>query len=206
MAETFQKFLKIPSKHPSDQRPSKIPIRQSEYQICDSSSDLNLFAPEEIDTLLKAIKAFSPGYLYPLIKMYAETGAKTSEVTDLLWKDVDLEKGEVHFEQTIASRERTLKISEEMVELLKKKKATKGLVFLTYYGEAFTKNKIRRAILEFRAKGAFERDWNPTDLRHSFAVNYRKRGGALKELQYLLGHENVYQTKQIYTIKENSHG
>lgn len=158
----------------------------------------NILSPEEIEELLNAIKAFSPGYLYPLIKMYAETAGKTSEVTDLLWNDVNLEKGEVHFVQTVASRERTVKISDEMVELLKKKKTPKGHVFLTYYGEPFTKNKIRRAILEFKARRTFEKDWGPMDLRHSFAVNFLKRGGRLRELQGILGHDNVYQTKQLY--------
>jgi integrase/recombinase XerD len=158
----------------------------------------NILTTEEIEELLKAIKAFSPGYLYPLIKMFAETAGKTSEVTDLLWNDVNLEKGEVHFVQTTASQERTVKISDELVEILKKKKSTKGHVFLTYYGETFTKNKIRRAILEFKAKGTFEKDWGPMDLRHSFAVNFLKRGGTLRELQGILGHDNVYQTKQLY--------
>jgi len=160
----------------------------------------NLLSVEENKELLNALKEFSPGYLYPLIRMYAETGAKTSEVADLLWKNVDLERGEVHFEQTIVSRERTLKLSEEMVQLLKRKKASKGHVFLTYYGEPFSKNKIRRALLEFRARGTFKRDWNPNDLRHSYAVNFLKKGGTIKELQYILGHENVYQTKQLYKI------
>ena len=158
----------------------------------------NLLSSEEIKELLDVIKAFSPGYLYPLIRMFAETAGKTSEVTDLVWNDVDLEKGEVHFVQTTASRERTVKISNELVEMLKKKKATKGNVFLTYYGEPFTKNKIRRAILEFKAKGTFDRDWSPMDLRHSFAVDFLKNGGNVKNLQIILGHENIYQTKQLY--------
>lgn len=158
----------------------------------------NLLSPEEIEELLKALKAYSPGYLYPLIRMFAETAAKTAEVYDLLWKDVNLEKGEVHLEQTNNSRERTLKISDELVEILKKKKATKGHVFMTYYGQPFTQNKIRRAILEFRAKGTFERDWTPMDLRHSFAMNFLTMGGTMKELQYQLGHENQFQTRQLY--------
>lgn len=161
-------------------------------------SSRNILSQEEIEELLKAVKAFSPGYLYPLIRMYAETAAKTAEGYDLLWKNVNLEKGEVLFEKTNNSQERTLKISDELVEMLKKKKASKGHVFLTYYGQPFSQNKIRRAILEFRAKGTFERDWTPMDLRHSFAVNFLKKGGSLKRLQYILGHENSFQTNQLY--------
>lgn len=158
----------------------------------------NILSPEEIGDLLKALKAFSPGYLYPLIKMFAETAGKTTEVTELLWNDINFDKGEVHFVQTSGSRERTLKISDEMIDMLKKKKTRKGHVFQTFYGETFTKNKIRRAIIEFQVKASFKKDWTPMDLRHSFAVNYLRAGGTLKALQYVLGHNNVFQTKQLY--------
>jgi len=36
------------------------------------------------------------------------------------------------------------------------------------------------------------------DLRHSFAVNFLANGGDLKELQQILGHDNVYDTKRLY--------
>lgn len=158
----------------------------------------NILSPHEIDEMMLSLKAFSPGYLYPLIKMFAETAGKTTEVAELLWDDVNFEKGEVHFCETQSSRERTLKISDELVEMLKKKKTLKGHVFLTYYNEPFTKNKIRRAIDEFKVKGSFKKDWTPMDLRHSFAVNFLRAGGTLKALQYILGHQNVFQTKQLY--------
>lgn len=100
--------------------------------------------------------------------------------------------------ETASSRARTLKVSEELIDILKKRKNQKGHVFLTYYGEPFTKNKIPRALTEFKVKGSFKKDWTPMDLRHSFAVNFLKNGGAFKALQYILGHQNVFQTKQLY--------
>ena len=36
------------------------------------------------------------------------------------------------------------------------------------------------------------------DLRHSFAVNFLLRGGDTKSLQYLLGHQSVYDTRRPY--------
>lgn len=158
----------------------------------------NLLSPSEIEKLLVAIKDYSPGYLYPLIKFFAETAAKTMEAASLTWKDIDLEKGLVHFEKTTASQERTLKISDELVSILKKKKASKGYLFTTYYNEPFTKNKIRRAIIEFKVKGNYQSDWCPMDLRHSFAVNFLTEGCEIKELQYILGHLKLADTKKLY--------
>lgn len=158
----------------------------------------NLLSEREISELLNSVKTYSPGYLYPLIKMFTETAAKTTEVIDLAWKDVDLEKKEVRFPQINSSRERVLKISDELVQILGKRKSKNGQVFLTYYGETFTKNKISRAIIEFKTKGNFKKDWSPMDLRHSFAVNFLTQGKSLRDLQYILGHDNVFQTKQLY--------
>jgi len=158
----------------------------------------NILSEAEIQQILNTAKDFSPGYLYPLLKMFIETGAKSSEVADLTWKDIDLEKRQVKFKQTTSSRERTLEISEELALLLSKKKSKQGFVFLTYYGEPFTKTKLGRAVTEFKVKSKFVKNWSCSDFRHSFAVHFLSKGGSLNKLQYLLGHSNVYQTKQLY--------
>lgn len=158
----------------------------------------NLHSEVEIDKLLTALKNYSPGYLYPLIKTFAETGAKTTEVTELTWSDLDLTNGVLYFKRTASSQERKMKISDELLEILKKKKKSHGFIFLTYYGEPFAKNKMRRAFDDFKAKKLYGREWCPMDLRHSFAVNFLKQGRGLKDLQYILGHSNVFDTKRIY--------
>jgi len=75
-------------------------------------------------------------------------------------------------------------------------------VFLTYYKESFTKNKIRRLLEEFKAKSACKIQWTPMDLRHSFAVNFLRKGGDTKRLQYLLGHKSVFNTRRLYAQVE----
>lgn len=130
--------------------------------------------------------------------MFVETGAKSSEVADLTWKDIDLEKRQVKFNQTTSSRERILEISEELASHLSKKKNKQGYVFLTYYGEPFTKTKLGRAVTEFKVKSKFAKNWSCSDFRHSLAVQFLSKGGTLNQLQHILGHSNVYQTKQLY--------
>jgi len=120
------------------------------------------------------------------------------EVSDLTWSDIDLADGIICFPKTIASQERKMKISDELVYLLKMKKKTQGYVFHNHYGDQFTKNKLRRAIDEFKIRELYKGEWNPLDLRHSFAVNFLSKGGEIKKLQYLMGHSNVFDTKMLY--------
>ena len=161
-------------------------------------SSRNILSEKDIKDLLLAIKDFSPGYLLPLIMMFAETGAKTTEVVDLTWKDVDLENKKVKFKQTPSSCERTLEISDELAQLLSKKKSKQGYVFLTYYGEPFTKGKVGRSITEFKVKSKHARDWCVSDFRHSLAVNSLSKGKSINQLQYILGHKNSQQTRDLY--------
>ena len=164
----------------------------------------NVLLPHEIKSLMKSLKEYSPGYLYPIIRMFSETAAKSKELVELTWKQVDLEKKLVSFPKGERVQERTLEISDELVEMLRLK--TRGenpdlqkKVFLTYYKEPFTGNKLRRAVLEFRQKGHYKgKDWVIGDLRHSFAVNFLTQGGNMRELQRILGHWNVYETKKLY--------
>jgi site-specific recombinase XerD len=58
--------------------------------------------------------------------------------------------------------------------------------------------KLTRAINEFKSKGLYRRAWNLLDLRHSFGVNFLASGGTLRDLQVLVGHANIFDTKRLY--------
>ena len=57
----------------------------------------HLLTTPEINELLEQIKIYSPGYLYPIIKMFAETGARTTEIVNLNWDDIDFKTRIVNF-------------------------------------------------------------------------------------------------------------
>lgn len=158
----------------------------------------NILSEAEISMLLEEVKEFSPGYLYPMIKLFVETAIKPYELTELLWTQIDFNKKEVLIPRSVKNQERSLKISEELMEFFERRKKTSGVVFLTYYKEPFTKTKLARLINEFKIKTKSKIKWTPLDLRHSYAVNFLKSGGDIRTLQYLLGHNNVFDTKQLY--------
>lgn len=158
----------------------------------------NLLSEDDIEKLLAALHDYSPGYLYPMIKLFAETGAKTSEVVELEWNEVNLDLGTVTFKGNKKSQRRILKVSDELINIFSKKLNKSGRVFVTYYKEPFTDKKLILAITEFKRKKLYEGSWCPMDLRHSFAVNYLSKGGDMRKLQEILGHDNVFNTKQLY--------
>lgn len=158
----------------------------------------NHMPTHEIEKLLDAVKKYSPGYLYPIIKLFVETGAKVTEVVELKWNQVDCIKRTIQFVGTERSQGRVLPISEDLATLLSKKNRETGYVFKTVYREPFTRMKLTRAINEFKARGHYRRDWNLLDLRHSFGVNFLANGGGLRDLQMLMGHANIFDTKRIY--------
>jgi len=191
--DTFFAFLK------EKEIISESPLSTIYYKIeAQPLKSRNILSPDGIDRLLEALRDFSPGYLYPIIKIFAETAAKSSEIIELTWEQLDLEKGFVTFQGRKKSKERTLKLSEELVYMLRLKDNKQGRVFRTYYKEDFTYEKLRKLINEFKKKRLYDGEWVTADLRHSFAVNFLAGGGDMRELQRILGHWNVYETKRLY--------
>ena len=99
-------------------------------------------------------------------------GQRVPEIIELTWKQLNLEKGIVSFEQRKRSRGRTLKLSSELISFLKSTAQTRDRVFITHYKEDFTYDKLRSLINEFKRKKLYRKSWSPADLRHSFAVNF----------------------------------
>ncbi|NOT77734.1 MAG: site-specific integrase [Bacteriovoracaceae bacterium] len=178
---------------------SESPLRRIYYdQIAPPLKARNLLSESDIKKLLNSIKLYSPGYLYPIIKMFAETGMKTSELVELRWDEINLDNGIVRLNTKLQCQDRTLKISSELVKILSMKKRVSEIVFQTYYKEPFTNFKLVRIINEFKAKKMYIGEWCPMDLRHSFAVIFLSNGGDILELQRILGHKSVYDTKRLY--------
>lgn len=178
---------------------SDSPLKEIYYQKTEVDAITRNHLPDqEIEKLLDAVKKYSPGYLHPIIKLFAETGAKVTEAIELKWTQVDCVKRIVRFVGTERSQGRVLPISEELATLLSKKSRETGYVFKTVYREPFTRTKLTRTINEFKVRGLYRRDWNLLDLRHSFGVNFLANGGSLRDLQVLMGHANIFDTKRLY--------
>ena len=117
---------------------------------------------------------------------------------DIIWDDIDLKEGTVILGARTNSNYRRLKLSPELLKILSKENRKSKRVFMTYFNQPFTPQRLTYALKEFKQKMGYKREFSPIDLRDSFAVNFLKKGGHIKELQYILGHSNVFVTKKIY--------
>lgn len=79
-----------------------------------------------------------------------------------------------------------------------KNRGESDLIFKTYYGEGFTKNKLTRAIKDFKNQTKLRFSWNLMDIRHSRAVELIDSGKSFEELRSILDHKSVFDTKRMY--------
>jgi integrase len=164
-----------------------------------------IYSRGEIKRLLRAtrelkspqIRSIDPkGFRTLLITMYA-TGAYSGQLVNLLWSDVDLDKGFLTLKQTRFERVRTIPISEELVSILRvhrrrQKANTEGEVFIRRDGKAITSDLATRAFIRTRRIAGIgsqhRKAQKPTlhDLRSTFAVHriddWTKKGKDLNRL------------------------
>lgn len=72
-------------------------------------------------------------------------------------------------------------------------------VFTNQYGEPMRNDHIRKRMDKYARIAGLKDECraSPHSLRHTFAVNYLKRGGDIRSLQMILGHSDIT-TTQIY--------
>ena len=158
-----------------------------------------LLNEQQLEVLLRDLKLNSPGYLYPIVKMVLETGMKSYEICNLSWSDLDFENKKIKIKKSGLLKGRTLEISEDLIEILKLKDWDTGRIFMTYNKKDFTRNRLNRAISEFKLKSTFKKEWSLAELRHAFAINFLKQGGNLQDLKRRLGCEKMQGVQALYS-------
>ena len=144
-----------------------------------------------------------------LVEVMLGAGLRVSEVCNLMPRDVDLKRGVVRVNQGKGGRDRIVPFDDTTRGWLAawaEKRKERGFdgrraLFLTLRkGEAGKKLLPRfcQMLIRRLAKQAgIERKCSPHTLRHSYATQMLKSGLNLRELQELLGHQNV-STTEIY--------
>lgn len=121
-------------------------------------------------------------------------GLRSAEARMLKWTDLDFKRGEVQVFGK-GSRYRTLPVPGPLMEMLEKRKASSGFVFIN----PATEKPYEHNSWSFRS--ASEKAGckiTPHMLRHYFATTCLESGSDIRTVQELLGHAKVT-TTEVYT-------
>lgn len=179
---------------------------------------------EERTAILEVAKTHRSG-LWILTLLY--TGMRPGETASLTWGDIDFTRNEIHVRtakesgskniktpKTLAGI-RTIPIHSELLPLLKEKKGKKDRpVFPTGAGNFQNENSLRRLWTGFKRdldihmgaklyrneiiEHAIADDLTPYCLRHTFATDCLKKGVPLENVKWIMGHEDISTTANIY--------
>lgn len=160
-----------------------------------------------------------------IIEMFYSTGARISEIESIQVKDIDFEKREIKVfgkgrkyrvvflnSSSIFWINKYLPLREKIINELflkqenrkikkhyiKNSDEYKNSLFINKYGYRLSQRSIRN-IIRYQLKIAkIDKNISPHKIRHTFATHLLQEGAGIREIQMLLGHENV-STTQIYT-------
>lgn len=149
---------------------------------------------QEIEKLLPFISE----EVRPCVTIGFYTGLRRQELLGLRWENIDFTRKTIFIPKTKTGLPRTLGLTADIEQILQRLNPQKsGLVF-----EAVTGDKLKYQLNKASEKSGVGHI-RPHDMRHSFAVNFLNRGGALEHLQKLLGHRRITTTQRYLQFKTN---
>ncbi len=159
---------------------------------------------EERSRLLEACAKSDCRYLYTVVILALSTGARYSEIMNLRWRDVDLDRGVARLEQTKNQERRALPLAHvaltQMRRLRRKSKPkSTDFVFAREDGEA--PMQIRKH-WDTAIRAAAIEDFRFHDLRHSAASYLAMNGATLAEIAEVLGHKTLQMVKRYAHLSE----
>ncbi|RLL48962.1 site-specific integrase [Mariprofundus sp. EBB-1] len=155
----------------------------------------------ELERLLSA--AATNAEMPELIALAIETGMRRSEMTNLLWKDVDLKGKQLTLQMTKSGERRVVFLSTEALKVLKaqqKIEVTGGKVFAisaNYVTVAFRRICKKTKSLDGKENEAIE-DLRFHDLRHEAVSRFFEKGLSTELVMQMSGHE-TYEMLKRYT-------
>jgi len=153
-------------------------------------SEMSYLTGEQIKTLLHECRNSNAKDLEIIVRICLATGARWSEGEKL--KRSQIAAGKITFIKTKGKRNRTIPISNELLEGLPRKN---GSLFIPCY-YAF-RNALERAGIELPAGQLTH------VLRHTFASHFMMNGGNILVLQKILGHSDIKMTMRYAHFSPN---
>jgi integrase/recombinase XerD len=140
-----------------------------------------------------------------LIALLADTGCRIDEALSLHWKDIDFDNLLVLLHGK-GRKDRLVPMSLELRKRLfvfqRKSESTKdSLVFSTLAGTKQGRRNVLRDFKQLCRTLGFEPPTRSIHaMRHTFAVNYLRKGGSVFHLQKMLGHSTLEMTRRYANL------
>lgn len=153
--------------------------------------------------LLQACKTSLNPYLYPIVVLALSTGMRQSEILNLKWSDVDLEKGRAILRETKNGEVRQVALTGYALELLKQLDKVRRIDTLLIFPSKKPKRPIDiRTAWENAIKKAEITNFKFHDLRHSCASYLAMSKASLAEIAEVLGHKTLAMVKRYSHISD----
>lgn len=127
------------------------------------------------------------------------TGARVSEICNLRIEDVDLASPALAIKHGKGDKDRNVPIAEKLLPALRAwiGDRTQGFLFPGPGGRRLCPRTFQERLAALGRRAGLVKPLHPHLMRHTFATSLLRKGVDLKEVQELLGHNNL-QTTAIY--------
>lgn len=167
----------------------------------------------EMEKLFKSLEAGKDSEIRDraIIELLYSTGARISEVENLKIGDINLRNNEIMVtgkgrkQRLVYLNQAAVFWIKEYLEVRDKTTYQSRIynkkddhLFLNKFGKKLSSRSIRNIVKKYVKKALIGKNITPHSIRHSFATHLLQEGAGIREVQELLGHENIT-TTQIYS-------
>ncbi|MBG78239.1 MAG: integrase [Alphaproteobacteria bacterium] len=164
---------------------------------------VRFLSDEERNSLLKACKNAPYPHTYLIIVLAISTGMRKSEILNIRWRDVDLDKGKIILHETKNKERRVVPLTGHALSLVcehrKIRRIDTDMLFPSQRGDKAY--EIKRS-WEGALKEAGIEDFRFHDLRHSAASYLAMNGASLAEIAEVLGHKTLAMVKRYAHLSD----
>jgi len=162
-------------------------------------------SPDELKSLLDAMKASPDVTAATFMKMALFTGMRRGELMKLKWKDIDFQRGFIHIRNPKGGVSVKIPLNDQTRNILKDHPKTAEHVFVRDNGLPFT-NAINKRVRAIRNAAGLPKDFRPLHgLRHAYASMLASSGQVdMYTLQKLLTHKSPLMSQRYAHLRDET--
>jgi len=174
---------------------------------------VRFLSSEELRLILKASIESKNPYLNTIVTIAVQTGMRKSEILNLTWEDIDLERSRIIVRHSKNGTRRSVYLSNEsrvLLESIKRKHikfAVKTNLIFPSTRKQWSKEIRKPTSIDTSWKKALKtsgvKDFRFHDLRHTCASYLAMNGASLKDISEILGHKSITMTDRYVHLCES---